>query len=101
MSKINQKRGLVGTIVVIIVAIIVLSYLGFDLRKIFQSEYMQSNFSYIGEILRKVWENYLARPIIFLWERVVLPLLNIAWNAFTTGLDKLKSVDTSGLDSTK
>lgn len=99
MSKNNQK-GLIKTIIVILIAIIVLSYLGFDIKKIFESEYLQKNLNYVWDILRTVWENYLAKPAMFVWNRAIMPLIDIIWKSFLAGLDKLKSVDTSSLDST-
>lgn len=52
--EINSQKGLVKLIVIIIVAIIVLSYLGISIPKIAESETGKANFGYIWGLCQQV-----------------------------------------------
>lgn len=96
--EIKHKKGIIGTIVVIIVAIIILSYLGFDLKKIIASDMVQKNFAYLMDMLRSLWSNYLSRPFTFVWDEVCKPLFDLLWKAFKSGVQNIQD---SNATSTK
>lgn len=54
--KNNSQQGLVKLIILIIVAIIALSYLGINIQKIAESEAGQANFGYIWGMVLKAWD---------------------------------------------
>ncbi len=62
--KINKEKGIVRAIIIIIVAILVLSYFGINLRQVATSPTAESNFSYIWSGVVSVWDNYLKAPTI-------------------------------------
>ncbi len=69
-------------IVITILGLIVLGYLGIDIRKAVHSEATQSNLSYAKEVVIYSWNNYLKEPVKFLWNEVFIkyiydPLMNI------------------------
>ena len=92
-NSMKKNRGFIGIIVLIVVAIIILSYLGFDLKKIFTSDLTQKNFSYITSFIKGVWSNYLSIPFTFAWNEAIKPLLLIAWKTFMLGVESVKSAN--------
>ena len=59
MRKINKRNGIVLTIILIIIALIVLGYIGFDLEKISSSPTVQKNFHFVWNFIKGIWENYI------------------------------------------
>lgn len=66
--KHSHNRGLIKLLLVLVVAIIVLGYFRIDLRAIVESEPVQNNLRYVGELLKTAWQDYLREPIIFIWD---------------------------------
>lgn len=64
----NKKSGFIRTIILIVIALLALSYFGFNLREIADSPTTKSNFGFVKEVIVKVWENYLKKPAAFVWE---------------------------------
>lgn len=65
--KINTNRGFVKMVIIIILAIVILSYFGFNLRDIFTSELVQDNLSYVWGFVVKVWDlfiQYIWTPLL-------------------------------------
>jgi len=71
-------------IIIGIIGLIILGYLGFDIRKAVESPTTQSNLEYIGKAVKFVWTKYLSGPIKYLWNEVFLKLI---WNK---AMDMLK-----------
>lgn len=84
----NEQRGLIKWLFLIIIAVIILSYFGFDLRSIIESEQSQANFEYLWGGGLYLWENYLSDPILYFWHNIFLDLL---WSAFVENLDNIKN----------
>lgn len=55
MKKINGNRGLVKALLLIIVALVVLGYLGYNLRDIVDSPAVQDNLAYVWGLVVKMW----------------------------------------------
>jgi hypothetical protein len=89
-----SKRGFIGIIVLVVIAILLLSYLNFDLKKIFTAPAVKTNFSYIWGIVTNIWVNYLSVPFTFLWVEAVQPVLDLAWKAFMLGINGIKNNNT-------
>lgn len=75
-------------IVIIVIALLVLSYFGYNLRAIVNAPNTQDNFSFVGGVVVDVWNNYLKVPATFVWNVFV----NFIW---TPAIDNLKSVNTA------
>ena len=69
---INKKAGIIKMIIIIIIAIAILSYYGFDIKNFFTSPQVQKNFEYVWGFLKDIWSNYLAEPAHKLWGIIVL-----------------------------
>lgn len=62
--KTNQTRGFIKTVIIIVVAIIILSYYGVDLKNIFTSNQVQSNLEYVWSLVVAGWEVLIE----YIWE---------------------------------
>ncbi len=70
MKPFQTNRGLVRTIVVILVALLLLSYFGFNLRSIVGSEMFQENWTFVKELCLNIWENQMKPGLFFLYEAI-------------------------------
>jgi len=76
MKNINRK-GFIRMIIVIIIALIVLGALGFNVKDIMNSEKVQTNLHYAWDLVIMVWNNFLAVPALWIWDKIVIGLI---WN---------------------
>lgn len=84
-----QNKGLIKMIVVIVVALIVLGYFGFNVKDIMSGDTVQGNLGYVWDFIKTFWNNYLAAPFIFIWDKIIV---GIVWKVFTNGLDYVQSL---------
>lgn len=72
-------------IVIALIGLIILGYLGFDVRKAVEAPTSQSNIEYVKNVAVYVWNTYLAKPAKYLWGIFV----NLIWD---TAIDNLTSI---------
>jgi hypothetical protein len=100
MNKLSKKsdlnRGLVRTIILIVIALLILSYFGFNIRAIVNSPAGHENFTYVQELMVNVWNNYLKVPVTYLYRDI---FLNLIWNPAIENLTKLKNGQASTIQS--
>jgi len=88
--RIGQKRGgFIKTIVLIVIALIILGYFGYNVQDIVNSPTVQKNLNYAWDIVKYVWNNYLKIPAIFVWEKIIIGL---GWNNLAKMIDNNKAV---------
>lgn len=87
MQSVNGQRGLIRTIVVVIIAILIVGYFGIDLKKVIESEQNKENFSYIRTVTTHVWNKYLAGPADYLWNDIFIDLI---WESAIDNLTAIK-----------
>ena len=63
----NKQGGLIKMIIIIIVAILILSWFGVDIKEFFTSDQVQRNLGYVWGFITDTWHNYLAAPALKLW----------------------------------
>ncbi|MDO8575594.1 MAG: hypothetical protein Q7R78_02745 [bacterium] len=88
MKKINNRNrgaGLLKTILIVVVIIIVLSYIGFDIRSAIESDQSKKNFGYVKAVTVTIWERYLERPVVYLYNDIFIPYI---WNPAIDNLKK-------------
>ena len=61
--KINKQKGIVRTIIIIVIALLIVSYFGINIRDVVNSPTSQSNISYVWGGVTYVWNNYLKIPV--------------------------------------
>ena len=87
-SRIPRNRGLIGWIVIIVVALLILSYYGFSLRTLVQSPTTQDNFGYVATTTVTFWDKYLQQPANYLWNDVFIDLI---WDPGIRNLTAMKN----------
>jgi len=87
MKKIPTDRGLIKMILIIIAALLILSYFGINLRNLVNSPTNQDNVSYVATTSVSVWNTYLKQPATYLWNDV---FLNLIWNPAIDNLTRMK-----------
>lgn len=92
---INKQQGFIKLIIIIIIAIIILSYLGFDLRAIVESPESQGNLGYVWGLVVGVWDTYLVGPASYLWNDIFIDLL---WDSFVDNLERVKGGDPTTIE---
>ncbi|MAZ40975.1 hypothetical protein CL654_02565 [bacterium] len=71
----NTERGLVKLIILIAIAIFIVSLFGISLRDVSQEGTVQDNFSYTKQVLETLWNDYLKKPFIWIWDTLFFPFI--------------------------
>ena len=66
----NYKKGLIKEILIIVIALIVLGYFGFNINNIISSGTVQTNLNWFWQIVMTIW-SWISAPIIYLWHLAV------------------------------
>lgn len=85
---------MIRIIIFIIIAVIILSYLGINIRSFTESDIFQGNVSYLWGGAKYLWNNHLAGPARYLWYDVFNKLI---WSSFVKNMNRIKggkSMDT-------
>lgn len=77
MNYQQRSRGFIKTIILIVIALIVLGYFGYNLRDIISSPVVRDNLSYAWDLAIKLWNNFLAAPALWIWNNIIIDLV---WN---------------------
>ncbi len=77
LKKIPANKGLIKMILVIVIALLILSYFGFNLRELIDSPTTQENFHTAANFAIDIWNNYLKKPVMYVWNEIFRTLI---WN---------------------
>ncbi len=90
MNRNHTSKGFIKYIIIIGAVILVLSYFGFNLRSIVESDTSKGNFSYVWNGVVQIWNTYLAQPAHWLWKEIIV---DIIWELiFKPSLEVLRSM---------
>ena len=78
-----SNKGLIKTILLIVVALIVLGYFGFNIGDIINGPTVQANLNTTWDFVSKIWNNYLAAPSYYIWDKFIVGIL---WRTIQAGL---------------
>ena len=84
----KKQSGFIKFIIIIIIAIIILSYFGFNLRAIVESPTTQGNLGYVWGGVVFVWDTWLVGPVSYLWNDI---FINLLWDSFIDNMKKIKA----------
>ena len=87
----NTNKGLIEMIIIIIIALIILGYFGFNIGNVLSSPNVQANLSWAWNVVLTIW-SYISAPIVWLWNTFVLGLI---WPLLQAGIHQLQQVSTS------
>jgi hypothetical protein len=91
----HTHRGFIQFVIVLIIALIILGYFGFNMREILQRDSVKDNLQYAKELVVKVWQNYLRKPILYFWNEIFLRIL---WDAFIQNMEDIRNGRDTELD---
>ncbi len=83
-----KKQGFIMTIVIIVIAVILLNYLGFNFHDFLTSTKSQSVLEGIWNFVVNGWNKYLAQPFFTFWNKFVI---GIVWETIKHILGGTKS----------
>ena len=82
----NQGIGLIGFIILLIIAIIVLGYFGISLRTIFGGGTTRDNLVFAWQTVKSTWNQYLSVPAQYLWNI----FYNLLWRSFVENAERIR-----------
>ena len=85
----TNNKGLIKAIIVIVIALIILGYFGFNVGDIINGPTVQANLHTAWDIVSKIWNNYLAGPVIYIWDKFVVGIL---WKIIQSAIPASASV---------
>jgi hypothetical protein len=88
----STNKGLVKIILLIVIALLILSYFGFNLRALISSPTTQDNFGYVASSSVTVWDKYLKKPASYVWNDIFIDLI---WEP---AIDNLKRINSGEKD---
>ncbi|MFH1454946.1 MAG: hypothetical protein ABIF22_01355 [bacterium] len=77
-SHMASNKGLIKTIIIIVIALVILGYFGFNIKDIINSSTVQANLHTAWDFILMVWNNYLAGPVLY--------VTGILWKLIQAGL---------------
>ena len=86
-SKYTSQKGIIKIIILIVIALLILSYFGYNIRSIVSAPNTQDNFSYVGGFVVDVWNNYLKAPAAYLWG----VFISLIWTPAIDNLTAMKN----------
>ena len=87
MSNLNTQGGFTRLILLIIIAVLALSYFNIDLKTVAEKPQTKSNVGYVMAIGGQVWHEYLSRPVLYFWNNIFVGIL---WSAFVNNFELIK-----------
>ena len=62
----KDQRGLIKEILIIVIALIILGYFGFNITTILSSSVVQTNLAWFWNLLMTIW-SWISAPLIYIW----------------------------------
>ncbi|MFA6416034.1 MAG: hypothetical protein WCW56_00930 [Candidatus Paceibacterota bacterium] len=72
-----KQKGIIKLIIIIVIAILILSYLGVSIKNVAESEVGKSNFGYIGGLIANLWA-----WLVDMWNQFASPYVAKVSNFF-------------------
>lgn len=66
----EKNRGLIGTLVLILIGLLILAYYSIDLRGLMESDTFKNNAKLVKEVASGVWESYLKGPALWVFGKI-------------------------------
>ncbi|MES2315018.1 MAG: hypothetical protein V4524_03750 [Patescibacteria group bacterium] len=92
----TTNRGFIKWIIIIVIALLVLSYYGFSLRSLVDAPVTQDNIHYVATTTVSFWDKYLKRPASYVWNDVFIDLI---WEPAIDNLTKIKNSEPTNVQT--
>ena len=87
--------GFVRLIIIIVIALLIISFFGYSLRNLAESPTTKDNFSFVWDTVSYVWNTFLKGPAVFIWNL----FLNYIWEPAIHNLQNMKDNQPSDIQS--
>lgn len=78
----DSKRGFIKIIILAIISLALVKYFfNWSLFEAIDSERGQATVDYIHKLVDAIWA-YISTPVIFIWTRIIWPILSLLWETF-------------------
>lgn len=67
----RNQEGFVKWIIIIIIALVILGFFGFDIKKAVEAPATQSNLNFAEQLTLNIWHNYLQGPVSYIWGKTL------------------------------
>lgn len=67
--KNNNQRGIIHLLVMVLIAILAISYFGIDLEEVFSRPLLKKNLVFTWTKTKEAWENYVYNPISGIFDK--------------------------------
>ncbi|MEK9201746.1 MAG: hypothetical protein AAB944_02135 [Patescibacteria group bacterium] len=81
------KKGFIKDIIIIIIAVFLLNYFGFDVKKWLDSPEVKGQIFIVWDLIKNIWINYIQGPADYLWNQIII---GVVWEFILKVIDKLK-----------
>jgi len=71
----NTNGGFIKWVIILIIAILILSYMGYDLKGIVESQQNKDNFSFVWGYVHAFWDKYCAGPFNWIWDNIIVKIV--------------------------
>lgn len=79
----------IRTLVVVIIILVILGLMGISVQDdVVENPQVQENTSYVWSGVVYAWNTYLAEPLRFIWEEIIV---NILWETFAVNMERLRA----------
>jgi len=97
MRNFNKKGGIsiLGILVLGFILILVLSYFHISIKTVVESPTGQENINYVGGTSKNLWNDYLEKPVSYLWHDV---WINIFWKGFISNMEHIRDGQPTDFD---
>lgn len=68
----NTQRGFLELIALVVIAVLVISYFGFDLAGLLKDSQTRENIAAVFEFIGDLWNDYLKTPAQYVWEEMII-----------------------------
>lgn len=72
-KNLPNNRGLIKAVVLILGGLIILAYLGVNLRSIMSSSTFRDNWMFIKDLSINIWNNYISDLVNYIWIKILVP----------------------------
>ncbi len=81
------KKGFIKDIIIIIVAVFLLNYFGFDVKGWLNSPEVKGQIFTIWDFIKNIWTSYIQGPVDYLWNQIII---GIVWEFVLNIINKVK-----------
>jgi hypothetical protein len=71
---VKEQGGFIQIVVLLVIALIVLGYFGFNIQNILESGTVKKNLEYSWGLVKNFWNNFLSKPFHFVWDKIIIDI---------------------------